>query len=207
MKSSPDYQRRFGGIERLYAVGPLSLAAGQTGQFVVTLTNSGHAPVSLEVLDGLPAVAPFGVDDNALKHVGRTIEAWMEVFNLERGVPFYRLAASAADTAEVSAIQAGHFYVAYTEPMGQRNVSKRSDPLPVLVDPQVIFGADTSLYRPLGFINQSLASLVQARQITVGRTPRLATPGRACSASPWTRTAKTPCVAGRVWGKRRFSVR
>ncbi|MBP9075011.1 MAG: hypothetical protein KBG20_22070 [Caldilineaceae bacterium] len=129
----------------------------------VTLTNTGQTPVSLEVLDGMPAVTPYGVDNGALKNTGRTIEAWMEVFNLDRGVPYYRLGASAADTAEVSAIRAGHFYVAFTE--GQ------SAPLPVLVDPAVIFGADTSLYRPLGFVNQSLASLVQARQITVGRTP------------------------------------
>ncbi len=137
----------------------------------VTLTNTGHRPVSLEVLDGMPAVTPFGVDNSALKNVGRTIEAWMEVFNLERGIPFYRLRASAADTAEVSAIQAGHFYLAFTEPTDKGNVSRRSESLPVLVDPQLIFGADTSLYRPEGFIKHSLSSLVQSRQITVGRTP------------------------------------
>lgn len=133
----------------------------------VTLTNSGHRPVNLEVLDGMPAVMPYGVDDSALKNIGRTIEAWMEVFNLERGVPFYRLRASSADSAEVSAIQAGHFYLAVAE----TDSSQPGDPLPMVVDPRLVFGADTSLRHPAGFANRSVADLIQSKQITVSQTP------------------------------------
>lgn len=56
------------------------------------------------MLDGLPAVIPFGVSNWGLKEISRTIEAWMAVYNLEDGVPFYRLQASTEDSAEVEAI-------------------------------------------------------------------------------------------------------
>ncbi len=180
-----------GDIQRTMAVGmndlvlkEVNAAAGLTTQVTyftlvdepfaglvrqVTLTNTGHRPVSLEVLDGLPAIMPYGVDNGALKNIARTIEAWMEVFNLERGVPFYRLRASAADTAEVEAIHAGHFYLSVIESAATQQ--DRAEPLPVLVDPQVVFGQDTSLIRPLGFLANSVSDLVQKRQIVVGHTP------------------------------------
>ena len=75
----------------------------------VTLTNIAAQPLELELLDGLPTLVPFGADNAALKNISRTIEAWMHVEGYAEGLPFYRLHASAADTAEVSTIQAGHF--------------------------------------------------------------------------------------------------
>ena len=79
------------------------------------MTNVGDEPLALEILDGMARVMPFGVDNRGLKEMGRTTEAWMAVFNLEEGVPFYRFQASAGDTAEVSEIQAGHFYLSFDE--------------------------------------------------------------------------------------------
>ncbi len=137
----------------------------------VTITNVGDTPLALELLDGLPWVQPYGVDEYGLKMMGRTLEAWKGVHNLTptaqglRGVPFYRFQASAGDTAEVAAIQAGHFYLAFCEEDGAVSL------LPPLVDPDVVFGADTSLHTPQGFVAQPLAALQSRRQITVGKTP------------------------------------
>ncbi|MGD2178749.1 MAG: cellobiose phosphorylase [Anaerolineae bacterium] len=128
----------------------------------VTVTNLGDAPLALEMLDGMARVMPYGVDNRGLKEMGRTTEAWMAVFNLEAGVPFYRFRASAGDTAEVSEIQAGHFYLAF-DGSGRR--------LPPFVDPVVVFGQNTALSAPDAFVEQPLASLSQRRQITTGRTP------------------------------------
>ncbi len=128
----------------------------------VTVTNTGATPVTLEMLDGLPYVMPYGVDNWGLKEIGRTLEAWMGVFNLERSVPFYRFQASAGDTAEVVEIQAGHFYLAFTED----GVN-----LPAFVDPAVVFGNNTALSTPDRFITHTLDELRAERQITVGRTP------------------------------------
>ena len=128
----------------------------------VTATNLNDAPLALQMLDGLARVIPYGVDNLGLKQISRTLEAWMAVFNLEEDLPFYRLQASAGDTAEVSAIQAGHFYLAF-DGSGQR--------LPAFVDPVVVFGQNTTLSQPDGFVERSLADLRQRRQITTGRTP------------------------------------
>lgn len=128
----------------------------------VTITNRGATPLTVELLDGMARVMPFGVDNNSLKLIGRTLEAWMAVFNLEAGVPFYRLQASTADSAEVTAIQAGHFYLA-TDADGQR--------LPVIVDPDLVFGYATDLVRPDRFAATPLADLLAADQITSGKTP------------------------------------
>ncbi len=128
----------------------------------VTLTNTGDGPLALEVLDGLARVMPFGVDNHGLKEMGRTTEAWMAVFNLDEGLPFYRLQASAGDTAEVREIRAGHFYLAF-DGAGRR--------LPAFVDPVVVFGQNTALSQADGFVAQPLADLCRQRQITAGRTP------------------------------------
>jgi len=137
----------------------------------VTVANSGAAPLALEILDGLPWVQPYGVDEHNLKMMGRTLEAWKGVYNLEStphgllGVPFYRFESSAGDTAEVAAIQAGHFYLAFCEADGVTRI------LPPLVDPDIVFGADTSLHTPQGFLGQPLAALQARRQIATGKTP------------------------------------
>jgi len=131
----------------------------------VTVTNVGDAPVALEMLDGMPRVMPYGVNNWGLKEIGRTIEAWMEVSNLERGVPFYHLRASAGDTAQVEEIQAGHFYLAFTAEGDQAQL------LPAFVDPTVVFGHNTALNTPDRFALWPLAKLQAERQITTGRTP------------------------------------
>lgn len=128
----------------------------------VTVTNVGIEPLALEILDGMARVMPFGVNNWGLKEIGRTTEALMAVFNLEDGLPFYRLQATAGDSAEVSEIQAGHFYLSF-DSSGRK--------LLPFVDPVVVFGQDTSLSTPDGFVAQPLAELSQRRQITTGRTP------------------------------------
>jgi hypothetical protein len=132
----------------------------------VTLTNISDSPRQLEVLDGLPAVIPYGVNNWVLKEIGRTIEAWMAVFNLEQHIPFYRLRASAGDTAEVEAIRAGHFGLAYVQGNGEN-----ARLLPAIVDPELVFGQNTPLSNPDGFQESPVEELLQRRQITSGRTP------------------------------------
>ncbi len=131
----------------------------------ITFTNLSNQPRHLEVLDGLPAVIPYGVNNAQLKEIGRTVEAWMEVFNLDQSVPFYRVRASIADSAEVVAIEAGHFALAFTDR------DQQIDQLPVLVDPNIVFGHNTALSAPDRFHAAPPASLFAAQQITTGKTP------------------------------------
>jgi hypothetical protein len=132
---------------------------------IVTVTNRSDRPVSLEMIDGLPAVIPFGVNNQMLKDIGRTVEAWMEVYNLDQNVPFYRLRASVADTTEVSSIEAGHYMLTFCDgPDGSRI-------LPAIVDPTLVFGQNTSLGTPDAFFQKGLTELLTQKQITCSRTP------------------------------------
>ncbi len=131
----------------------------------VALTNLGTQPVSIDILDGMPSLIPYGVSNTLLKELNRTIEAWMEVYNLANRLPFYRLRATVVDAEQVGLYEAGHFALAFTELPGKNQL------LPALVDPAVVFGQDTSYFSPEGFIRQPLQDLLSAAQITCGRTP------------------------------------
>ena len=140
----------------------------------VTVKNVAAQPVSLELLDGLPIVIPYGLNDTILKKMSRTAEAWMAVFNLEAGVPFYRVQASIGDEAEVATVQAGHFYLAFAgEPSGGAHpaAAHSAARVAMIVDPTLVFGANTALSYPDRFLAHSLAELQGMPQVTVGRTP------------------------------------
>ena len=147
----------------LYFILPAEPFAGLVRK--VTITNTSPFSTNLEICDGLPAVIPFGADNGALKHVSRTIEAWMQVENHHQNVPFYRLRASAADEAEVSSVTAGHFALGCSVNQGQIKQ------LPVIVDPDLVFGLQTSLHTPAEFIKCPLADILDSSQVSSGKTP------------------------------------
>ena len=126
----------------------------------VSFRNIGKSDLEFEVLDGMPALIPYGVDDGLLKHIGRTIEAWMEVFEVDQHLPFFRLRATPGDTSDVRTIESGNFALAFSD----------GELLPAYVDPVVVFRTDTSFSYPQGMM-QGLAALGQVEQITEGRTP------------------------------------
>ncbi len=128
----------------------------------VTITNTGPAEQTLEVVDGLPVIVPFGMNDALLKHMTRTAEAWMGVFTAAEHVPFYRLRSSIADSVEVQGYEAGHFCVAFTGE-GTR--------LPALVDPTTLFAENTSLSMPDRLVQGGLDAVLASPQITLGRMP------------------------------------
>jgi hypothetical protein len=132
---------------------------------MVTVTNQSDRPVILEMLDGLPAVIPFGVNNQMLKDIGRTVEAWMEVYNLEKNIPYYRLRASVADTTEVSLFEAGHFMLAFQVGTDEPRI------LPAIVDLTLVFGQNTAINKPDAFCQKGLTKLLSQKQITCGRTP------------------------------------
>ena len=149
-------------VNVLYFTLPGEHFAGLVRQ--VTVRNISARSVNLEILDGLPIVIPCGLDDTMLKKIGRTAEAWMAVFNLDAGIPFYRVQASVGDEAEVEAIEAGHFYLAFAQ-------GSDLPGLVTIVDPTLIFGTNTALSYPDRFLSHSLAELRATPQATVCRTP------------------------------------
>nr|MCR4895830.1 hypothetical protein [Lachnospiraceae bacterium] len=58
------------------------------------IRNLAKEPVTLEVLDGMPALIPYGVSLDTMKNMAQLGKAWMQVEMCEENVPFYRVRAS-----------------------------------------------------------------------------------------------------------------
>ena len=128
------------------------------------IENLGNEPVTFDGLDGLPVIVPYGVDNFFLKNMRRTIEAFVEVCNVENGAPFFRAKVEPADRPDVARIMQGNFYVAFEI---DRSAARQLDPV---YDPARIFGRQTDLSYPDTFLSSGLADCTRD-QIREGRLP------------------------------------
>ncbi|WP_251037660.1 cellobiose phosphorylase [Paenibacillus albidus] len=128
----------------------------------VEIENTGDTEIGLELLDGLPEILPYGVENSSYKEIGNLLRSWMEVYNLENGIPFYKLRSSTSDEAQVSEITKGHFYLSFSE---------EGELLRPIVDFEVVFGANTSLSYPDTFGSTPLAELQALPQYPVNKVP------------------------------------
>ncbi|WP_226583487.1 cellobiose phosphorylase [Halobacillus litoralis] len=128
----------------------------------VEVENISEEDLSIEIVDGLPAILPFGIEDAAYKAVGNTLKSWMDVFNLHNDLPYYRVRSSTGDTAEVEEVTKGHFYASFTED---------GFLLKPIVDASILFGENTSLRFPDRFESYSVSELLQKEQITANKVP------------------------------------
>lgn len=114
---------------------------------IVTLKNLSRNPKKIQLLDGLPQIVPFGTSNLFLKKLGRTVEAWMQVENLEKSAPFYKLSVDPTDRPEVVHIKEGNFY------LGFFHEKKNSKIIRPIVDPETIFGPVTDFSLPSQFLS------------------------------------------------------
>ncbi|MBU1912021.1 MAG: hypothetical protein KKB22_00605, partial [Candidatus Omnitrophica bacterium] len=115
---------------------------------IVTIKNISKKSVSLNMLDGTPLIIPYGISNFFLQKMRRTIEAWMLVENLDKKAPFYRLKADPKDVSEVVFIKEGNFYIASSSQGEAKCVA-----LPIIVDPEAIFGQINDFTYPVNFVN------------------------------------------------------
>ena len=116
---------------------------------IVSVTNLGNSKKKIQLLDGLPQIIPYGTSNFFLKKLGRTIEAWMKVKNLETGVPFFKLDVDPSDKPEVIHIKEGNFYLSFHS---EKNKTKIIKPI---VDVQSIFGPVTDFSCPRQFLTET----------------------------------------------------
>jgi hypothetical protein len=110
---------------------------------VLTIKNLGDKKVDMEVIDGIPQFLPYGLTNEVMKNMSRTIEAWYRIDNLENNAPFYRLYTTFQDVTEVKVIKEGHFYFSFEED---------NKLLPVIVDPTLIFYPADDFSYPFNFV-------------------------------------------------------
>ena len=123
----------------------------------VTVENIGAHAIDADVLDGLPQIVPWGLEEKLLKMMSRTMEAFAEVRHVDASLPFFKLKVEPSDKPEVAWIDGGFF--AFTLQHGQ--------PVPVIADPDLVFGSDTSLRTPLAFIDGPRADARDGRRETL----------------------------------------
>jgi hypothetical protein len=96
----------------------------------VRLDNISSRAIRVEVVDGLPQVLPYGLNQWVVKFMSRTVEAYMQVEGLEDDLPFYRLKVWPTDTPQVETVAGGNFFAGFLD--GRRTR--------VLADAERIFG-------------------------------------------------------------------
>lgn len=128
----------------------------------VSVTNEDDREITLEILDGMPALIPYGVDADSMKNMTQTAKAWMQVEDLEEKAPFFRVRASLADSAAVQEIVRGNFSFACLED-GTR--------LSPVVDPEAVFAYDCSLQTAVRFAQDGLAGVYAQKQAVANLLP------------------------------------
>ena len=107
----------------------------------VSVKNISKSKKSFQLLDGMPRMQPYGVNNMFLKQMGRTVEAWMMVENLKNSIPYFRLKVEPADRPEVVHVKEGNFYASFDS----KGLIKP------IVDSGIVFGTSGDFTYPAAF--------------------------------------------------------
>ncbi len=114
----------------------------------VTIKNiSTRKSRKIQLLDGLPRIAPYGIANFFLKKLSRTIEAWMRVENLEKNAPFYKVNVDPVDRPQVLHVKGGNFF------LGFHYRGKKVEMIKPIVDPERVFGPINDFSFPRKFLS------------------------------------------------------
>jgi hypothetical protein len=125
----------------------------------VEIRNESADPMRVEIVDGLPQVLPYGLNQWCVKFMSRTIEAYMQVEGLAENAPFYRLKVLPTDSPQVERVEAGHCFAGF---LGSQRAQ-------AVVDAEKIFGLAGDFSRPERFFDD--APLDFAAQVQGNRNP------------------------------------
>jgi hypothetical protein len=129
----------------------------------LTIENVGLHTYSLELIDGMPAMCSYGLNDWVNKHISRTVEAWVKVRNLKNRAPYYQLNVEVSDKPEVKHIKEGNFYFSF-DPQKPGKILH----VPI-VESRCVFGELSDFVYPQRFLESKFS--VPASQQTSNRTP------------------------------------
>ena len=133
-----------------------------------TFTNVGDSDLTLESLDGLARLEPYGGHlDWGLKNMGRTLEGWMGVYHADDTLtkPFYKLSTETSDSAQIKIEEAGHYCLSFVE-----SETEQPPLLPIVYDTSKVFGKDTTLEQPRGFMTSSVEEILANPQYGWAKT-------------------------------------
>ncbi|MBW8002757.1 MAG: hypothetical protein FVQ80_12165 [Planctomycetes bacterium] len=112
----------------------------------LTISNFSDETKDIDILDGLALIIPAGFNDFGLKSMRRISEAYASVRLVCDKIPFYSTKVGTHDEAEVTKVEKGSFYAAWTVE------GEKFTLVEPFVDPDVIFGHGNDLITPRLFI-------------------------------------------------------
>lgn len=128
----------------------------------VTIENQSKKVKNFEIVDGMAAIIPYGINLSMMTEMGQTAKAWMQTLKHETGCPIFKVRASLEDSAKVTEIKGGNYGFAIT-PEGQK--------MPVIVSTETLFGYDTSLQKPVEFVNNDIDAILKKEQKLQNNVP------------------------------------
>lgn len=127
----------------------------------VTVENTDNTGHSVELLDGMPQIITYGVQNSLYKEMSNLFRSYAEIRNMENNAPFYTTRAASDDSGEVAETEGGFFYLAVRD----------GALLPVICDKTVVFGYDSSLINPVVFREQGLTGVLEGKQCVSNKIP------------------------------------
>lgn len=128
----------------------------------VEIKNISNSQMELEVLDGMAAIMPYGINLETMNNMGQTAKAWMQVEQVHTDCPVFKLRASMEDSAVVTEVKGGNYGFAWN---GKRNALK------AIVNYDNVFSHDTSLSIPYAFCDNLVSELLLRKQKTENQVP------------------------------------
>lgn len=134
----------------------------------VTVTNTSGEDLSLEMLDGMAKLLPYGLLNSSYKAMSNLMRSWTDMHNIENHIPVFNMATSGEDKAEADTAvsREGIFYLSFTE----------NGIIRPIYDNDAVFGPDTSLVTPVYFRDHSLEEIISYPQVYANRIPGVFTP-------------------------------
>ena len=77
----------------------------------VSVKNISDSAKDIEVIDGLPKIITYGISNGEFKEMSNLFKSWAYIKNIDNKVPYYTLRASTKDSAEVSDVEGGYYYL------------------------------------------------------------------------------------------------
>lgn len=127
----------------------------------VTVENLESSSHEVELLDGMPQIIPYGIQNGQYKEMSNLFKSWADIKNIENKAPLYTMRASSDDSAEVSEIEGGYFYFAVAGGKLQ----------PVIYDKKVIFAYDDSMVNAVTFREKGLEGVLAQEQCFANKVP------------------------------------
>ena len=121
----------------------------------VKLSNLDDKDNEFEIIDGLSQIFTPGTEHGVFKVLSNLQRSWMEVTGVdETKTAYYRLSSSTNDSAVVTKVTKGNFYLS----MVDGNI------VAPIVDPSLVFGYDNSYSYPFNFKKYDLDKLLKLEQ-------------------------------------------